>query len=184
MAQLDSFSLRLQLWEYRHRTAPNPVLHPLTHWKVTFGSEQLHTGEMKPELWLYLASSRDHIWKKEVCLGLLYVWCPVLFLLSVSFAFSESCQGTFLHCQGLGWVWVWQWDHVGAISKFLSSPSGLVLLVHKTQNAIIDRGFYCKCSESKEKRIDVNNKTLVTCVIASVPIQCIAKLFFLACNSV
>lgn len=57
----------------------------------------------------------------------------------------------------------------GACTEALSK-SGLVLSVYKTQNAIIYRGVHCKSCESKSKRkkMHVNIKTLVTCVIPTI----------------
>lgn len=143
MVQLGSQSLCFGFEHYRHRTTPNLVLQPLR--------SHLQSPEA-PKLWLCVAPARYGIWKRGVPGALMCAWCCVLFLLSKPSAFSWSGQGTFPQPQGLVWGQMWQWGCAGALSKCLSSSSGLVLLVHKTHNAIIYRGFFCKYCESKEMR--------------------------------
>lgn len=83
------------------------------------------------------------------------VWLMLCAVSAFSFkcsACSYSCQGTFSHPQGLGWGQMGKRSCTEALSKCPRSPSGLVLSVHKTQNAIIYRRVYCKYCESKEMR--------------------------------
>lgn len=151
-----------------------------SYWKITFGSQRLPSCELEPKLCLMWLLLQTVLGKGR------FAWAFHAWLMPCAVPAFRSSACSY-SCRGLGWGQMAQWGWSGALSKCPRSPSGLVLSVHKTQDAIIYRGVYCKYYESKEmrKKKHVNNKTLVTCVIPTIAyIIAYQIVFVLAYNSI